>query len=514
MIQKIRDKYFADKIQTIILNKKGTIIESDNFLFTINSNTNIELLHPFFETNFIDLLKNNNFEETYYCIHLEVNNVSGSYDVYFNSGNNDDHPFLIFFDYTTRYSFYQNIAQEKNESILQFRLEALKNQQLKIEKEFKNKFLANISHDLRTPIASIIGFLEILENSQLSYTQKDILKTISLTSSHLNGMVDDLLDISSIESGEFKLKNKSFDFQDFANQIEKIYLVKAAAKNLDLSIEIDRQIPRYLIADRVKLLQIVINAMDNAIKFTEKGSVKLIINESFRRADKLGLFIQISDTGIGFSSRNKALAFESFTRLHDQEINGLGLGLSIVQQIVTLMKGTIKLKSILTKGTVIELNVPVKIDLEISSKNKKIELKEFLSIDFTKKINVLVVDNNETNQLLIMKMLANHGSFFVDIADNGLQAIEMIENNDYNLILMDMNMPIMDGITAINTIKQHANKSIAKIPIIAISANQTIDEKKSCKEAGVKDYLPRPFTREEFFMMIYKSLKVKKYSFS
>ncbi len=510
MIQKVRDIYLKDKIQTIILNKKGFVIESDNLLFPTDLNEPIENLHPFFETLFTDLLKKPNQEEIFYCIHLDIYDKKGSYDIYFNSGSKTENPYLIFYDFTTRYRFFQTVAQEKNESVLNFRQEELKNHQLKIEKDFKNKFLANISHDLRTPIAAILGFLEVLEHSQLNYNQKDILKTISLTGKHLNGLVEDLLDISKIESGEFLLKNKTFDFIDLINQVEKIYLMKAAAKNIDLVIEIDSKLPRYLIADRVKLLQLFVNTLDNAIKFTESGEVKLIINQNFRRADNLGLMIQVSDTGMGFSSKTKEQAFESFTKLHNKEIPGLGLGLSIVQEIVTLMNGSVKLKSVLKKGTTIEISLPLKIDLEISSKNKKVEIKEFIVTDFKKKQNILVVDNNETNQLLLMKLLANHGSFYVDISVNGKNAIEMIENNEYDLVLMDMDMPIMNGIEASIKIKQHLKKSITKLPIIALSANPTAEEKKICKEIGIKEYLPRPFTREDLFLAIYKVLKIKK----
>ena len=511
MIQKVRDKYLQNKIQTIILNKKGLVLESDNLLFPTELNEPIEDLHPFFESFFSELLKKNNVEETFYCIHLDIFDIKGSYDIYFNSGSKTENPYLIFFDFTQRYSFFQTVAQEKNESVLNFRQEELKNHHLKIEKQFKNKFLANISHDLRTPISSILGFSEVLEQSQLNYNQRDILKTITLTSKHLNGLVEELLDIAKIEAGEFTLKNKTFDFLDFMHQIEKIYLMKAADKNIDLIIDVDSKLPRYIVADRVKLLQLFVNTLDNAVKFTESGEVKLTVSQNFRRADNLGLMIQVIDTGIGFSSKDKNQAFESFTKLHSKEIPGLGLGLSIVQEIVTLMNGSIKLKSVLKEGTTVEISVPIKIDLEISAKNKKVETKEFLVTDFKKKQNVLVVDNHETNQLLIMKLLANHGSFYVDIAINGKHAIDMIENNDYDLILMDMDMPIMNGIEASIKIKQHNNKNISKLPIIALSANPTAEEKKTCKEIGAKDYVPRPFTREDLFLSIYKVLKVKKF---
>jgi two-component system, sensor histidine kinase len=510
MIQKIKENYLKDKIQTIILDKNGMLLDSDNYLFPTILNSKIQDFHPFFELILDDLLRKSNVEEFFYCVHFETENGYKIYDIYFQSGNDKQNPYLIFYDFTLRYQFFQTVAQEKNESVLNFRQEELKNHQLKIEKQFKNKFLANISHDLRTPISAILGFLEVLDRSQLSINQKDILKTISLTSNHLNGLIDDMLDISKIESGEFQLKNKSFDFYELINQIEKIYLTKTAIKNIDLSIEIDKKIPRFLISDRVKLMQLFINTLDNAVKFTESGTIQLIVNQNYRRADNLGLSVQVIDTGIGFSSRNKDQVFESFKRLHKKDIPGLGLGLSIVQEIVTLMNGQIKLKSVLKKGTNIEINIPIKIDFELSSKNKKIEIKEFLDSDFDQKINVLIVDNNETNQLLLMKLLLGHGGFFIDLSDNGKHAIEMVEKNNYDLVLMDIEMPIMDGIQAGIKIKQHRTKSISRLPIIGLSANPTSEEKKMCKEIGMKDYLPRPFSREELFLSIYKVLKIKK----
>ena len=145
MTQEIRDKYLKNRIQTIVLDKKGTVLDSDDFLFNVPLKTNITELHPFFEVGFSELLEKTNHQDTFYCVYLGLDNA---YDIYVNSGNKSENPYLIIYDYTKRYSYYQTVAQEKNESVLNFREEALKNHQLKIEREFKNKFLANISHDL------------------------------------------------------------------------------------------------------------------------------------------------------------------------------------------------------------------------------------------------------------------------------------------------------------------------------------------------------------------------------
>jgi two-component system, sensor histidine kinase len=510
MIDNIRNKFLIKNTQTIILDKNGVVIQTDNLLFPIEINSKIHDFHPFFEVGFDEILKKPNNIQTFYCVHIETEKKVGAYDIYFNSGNDKNPAFLLFMDFTERYSFFQTIAQEKNVTVLSFREEALKNEILKIEKAFKDKFLANVSHDLRTPIASMLGFIEIFQQTALSKQQHDFLKTILNTANHLNGLVEDLIDISKIESGHFSFKNKSFDFYDFVNQIEKTYNVKAAIKNIDFLISFDPKIAKFLISDRVRLFQMLGNIIDNAIKFTEKGNISIVFKEYFRRADNLGLQIIVTDTGIGFSNKNKLKVFESFTRLHMSDYGGMGLGLSIVQEIVTKMDGTIKIKSAAKQGTTVELNLPIKIDMEISMRSKRIVVKQFLPTDFKKKYKILVVDDNETNQLLLLKILSDHGGFFIDITDTASQALEVIETEGYDLILTDINMPGIDGLEAIEKIKSNTNPKIAKTPIITLSANPTASEKKRCNEIGIKHYIARPHTREELFLAIYKALKVKK----
>lgn len=510
MITKIQHKYLLQQTQVIVLNKKGVVIESNNLLFELKIKSKIQEFHPFFEIGIVDLFKKPNVEQTFYCVHIETEQKKGIYDVLVYSGDDVLPPCLLLSDLTERYTFFQTVAQEKNESVLSFQAEALRNQQLKIEKDFKNKFLANVSHDLRTPIASMIGFVEILEQTQQTREQKDILQTVFDTAQHLNGLVEDLIDLARIESGQFLLRNKSFDFYDFINQIEKTYFEKTAKKNLDFVISCDDKLPQFVIGDRTRLFQLITNIMDNAVKFTDRGGIKIDFKQNYRRADNFGIQIIVDDTGIGFSSKIKDKAFESFTKLHSEDFGGLGLGLSIVQEIVTQMCGTVKIKSVVKTGTTIEINLPLKINMEISAKTKKLIKKEFLAADFAKKQKVLVVDDNETNQLLLLKMLSDHGGFFIDITDSAEQALQVIENETYDLILLDVNMPGMNGLESVTIIKNNANTKIAKTPIIMLSANPTSDERKFTKNLGIKDYIARPHTRETLFLSIYKALKIKK----
>ena len=510
MIEDIRNEFLKNNIQIVGLDKKGKIVASDNTLFKLELKTQIQDFHPFFEVGIEQLLKKPNTQQTFYCVYIDIENQSRTFDIYLNSGVGKQMGYIIFHDLTERYQFFQTIAQEKNISVLSFREAELKNQQLKIQKEFKDKFLANVSHDLRTPISSILGFLEIFQQSEINKSQKDLLITVNNTAKHLYDLVEDLIDISRIESGQFNFKNKSFDFQDFADQVEKTYLQKTAPKRFQFIFNVDSQIPKVLIADKVRLFQIITNIMDNAVKFTETGNVTLSIKQNYRRADNVGVQIMVTDTGIGISNKNVLRAFESFTKLHNDEYGGLGLGLTIVNEIVTKLGGNLKLKSTLKVGTTIEVNLPLKIDMEQTARARKIVTKQFLSTDFPKKFKVLVVDDNETNQMLLLKMLSDHGGFFVDITDTATQALQVLEIEKYDIVIMDMNMPEINGFEAIKLIRKNSDAKIAKTPIMCISANPTVEEKRKVKEIGIKEYLPRPHTREELFLTIYKLLKVKK----
>jgi signal transduction histidine kinase/ActR/RegA family two-component response regulator len=510
MIEKIQNKFVLNRSQTVVVNKKGVIVNSSNNLFSLKLKSKIQDFHPFFEVGFIEIFKKPFVEQTFQCVHIAIESKIEIYDVYVNSGTDELPPFLVFYDFTERYTSFQTIAQEKNESALKFRAEELRGQKLKIEKELKDKFLANVSHDLRTPIASMIGFLEIFQQTQLSREQHDILKTVFDTAQHLNGLVEDLIDLARIEAGQFILKSKTFDFYDFVEQIEKTYFEKTARKNIDFVLEYDDKIPKFLISDRTRLFQLVTNVMDNAVKFTDRGKITVTLKQNYRRADNVGIQMVVSDTGIGISSKNNDVAFQSFTKLHGEDFGGLGLGLSIVKEIVTKMSGTVKIKSELRIGTAIEINLPLKINMEVSAKAKKITPKAFLATDFTKKFKILVVDDNETNQLLILKMLSDHGGFFIDITDSASQGLQVLDHENYDLLLIDVNMPNKNGIEMVRQIKAHENQKIAKLPIIMLSANPTTEEKRLTKELGIKDYIARPHTRETLFMSIYKTLKVKK----
>jgi signal transduction histidine kinase len=330
MINELRDKYLTSKTQIIILDKSTKVIESEKLLFDIPLGSQIEDFHPFFYV-LKDIFETDNIETVFNGVHIEFKEKQKVVDLIVNSGNNNQNPFLILVDFTYYYNNFQSVAQEKNESILSFYLEEIKNKQLQSEKEFKDKFLANVSHDLKTPIWGTNFFLGMLEKTELTAEQIEFVSTIKETNNHIYQLVEDLLDLSKIESGQMNILKESFDFKESLNHLQSIIGPKVESKNLKFVFEIDGTIPKNLIGDKVRLNQILINLLDNSIKFTTSGTISLIIREVNRSNQNISLLFQVKDTGSGISTSKKKDVFLSFKKLHSsEEIEGLGLGLSIV----------------------------------------------------------------------------------------------------------------------------------------------------------------------------------------
>ncbi|WP_395044101.1 sensor histidine kinase [Flavobacterium sp.] len=361
MFEEIRNKYLYNKTQIIVLNKQGLVIDSDDIIYQITPQTSIADFHPFFET-ILSLIDLNEKEYTFSCIHLDINSKKTSLDIIFNSGSNDLNPFLIFIDFTKHYNNFQSIAQEKNESVLSFHLSDLKNQQLESEKNFKNKFLANVTHDIRTPISASLWFLGMLEKSEINAHQKELIDLLKETNIHIKELVDDILDLSKIEKGLIEIEQKPFDLKSTLDQIEKLISHKAVTKGIDFKLEIDENLPRNIIGDKKRFIQIIINLLDNSVKFTKEGTVLLSVTRDKVIKNNSILMIKVSDTGTGIKSNFKEEVFQSFKKLHNsKKIEGLGLGLSIVSNLVQLMNGKIDYTSIVNVGTTFVIELPLQI---------------------------------------------------------------------------------------------------------------------------------------------------------
>jgi len=362
----------------------------------------------------------------------------------------------------------------------------------------KEVFLANMSHEIRTPLNVITGMVRELGKENLTPRQKSYVNHSETAAFHLLTIINNILDMSKIEAGEFELDNKNFSISAVASDVWSILYSKAKEKNLELNIVESPEINRSLIGDAGRLRQILINLIGNALKFTEKGSIELKIsvkdsNKSYQR-----LLFEVNDSGIGMSDEFLNKLFDKFSQ-EDGDFNrkfeGTGLGMSITKELVQLMGGKVVAKSQKGKGTQIsfELNFPIGDESKLVDKNT-------ISVvpNYFVGIKVLLVEDNEMNRFIAIQSL-NYVGCKVTEAENGLEAIKQIKENEFDLVLMDIQMPEMDGVEATKQIRNILGK---QIPIIALTANAFKHDIDLYLAVGMNDYLIKPYREEDLYRKI------------
>ena len=499
MIEKLKQQYIKDKIQFIEISKDGVILDSDNNLFKLTKGDSIYDVHPFFESIQYHFDEKPGSEFTISCINLQLGTITGIFDLIIHIQK--DSIIISIIDFTAHYKISNTLSQEKNESLIQSQI-------LKEREEFKNKFLANTSHELRTPLNSIMGFSTILQRSNLNESQLHYLDIIKQSGEHLRNLIDDILDISKIEMGRLKIQYNRFDFFKVIELLNDTYTVKTKTKNINFTCKIDKNIPRFLVGDKIRLTQILTNLLDNATKFTHSGSISLDVKLLERKSKNLKLEFVVKDTGIGIQEDKIDTIFESFIQTHNiNTYGGTGLGLSIVKNLVNLMNGSINVSSKEEEGTTFK----VVLNFEFSANQKEDKIEELNPKSNTEgnKFNVLIADDLESNLLLLMKILADYGDYYVDIVSNGDQVIERLHQNPYDLILMDLKMPKMDGYETTRFIRQSEVEEFKNIPIIALTANVSPLEKEVCLGIGMNDYIAKPFNEKELIKKMNNLLNKK-----
>jgi len=369
----------------------------------------------------------------------------------------------------------------------------------------KSMFLANMSHEIRTPMNGVIGMVEALKASELSEDQMEYLNIIDISSENLLNVVNDILDFSKVEAGQIELENITFSVRKTIEEVIKMLRFKSSQKDLYLKYEVSEKIPSYLIGDPLRIKQILINLINNAIKFTDHGGVDVnveLISVNLKRAK---LKFTVKDTGIGISEKVINRLFQSFSQADastTRKFGGTGLGLSISKSLSEMMQGEIGVDSVEGEGASFWFTLR----LELASKNNLSDDGDSESDSMVlKDLNILVAEDNAINQRVARFLIEKLGHK-VEIAENGKIALEKFKDNDYDLILMDIQMPIMDGLEATREIRsfETQNNIEKRIPIVALTANTMKGDREKFLDSGMNDYIGKPFKASELSQLIYR----------
>jgi PAS domain S-box-containing protein len=377
----------------------------------------------------------------------------------------------------------------------------------------KTDFLANMSHEIRTPMNAIIGLSQLALNVPAN-RQSDYLEKILGASETLLDILNDILDFSKLDSNAIKMEYASFNLDDLLNNLHNLFSVTARQKNIKFILDIDPLVRRELMGDALRLQQVLTNLLNNSIKFTQMGLVQLIVTLASQENEKIALTFSVIDTGIGMNEAQQKGLFQAFSQADtsiSRRFGGSGLGLVISQKFVELMGGKITCESTPDLGS--EFSFTVSFDIANSGKSSeaimpsppKKTLAQRLAdaAESLENVRVLLVEDTPLNQQVASEFLRN-AKLDVTLADNGQAALELLEHNTFDVILMDIQMPVMDGLEATKIIRE--NPKVSHLPIIAMSAGVTLDEQEKCQSVGMSDFIPKPINPVQMLEKIKQNL--------
>lgn len=377
----------------------------------------------------------------------------------------------------------------------------------------KSLFLANMSHEVRTPMNTILGMIDLTLDSQLADEQKENLQVIKDAADNLLGLLNDILDLSKVEAGKIHLEDIEFHLPNVAKSVAKGLSVLAEKKNLKLLLDIDEKVPELIMGDPVRLRQVLINLINNAIKFTDRGKIILHISLKSVKAGHAELLFGVEDEGIGIPRDKHEHVFELFTQADSsttRRYGGTGLGLAICKRLVEMMGGRIWVESEEGKGSTFFFTANLKTVGSVKSSKSKAEpevsakqASEEKLDALLKDLNVLLAEDNEVNQKITSRILEKKGCL-VTTAVNGREVLDLLDNKNFDVVLMDANMPILDGLEATKIIRKNEQTTGKHMPIIALTARVMEDDKKKLIEVGMDGYVAKPIDRLKLYQEIGK----------
>jgi signal transduction histidine kinase/CheY-like chemotaxis protein len=370
----------------------------------------------------------------------------------------------------------------------------------------KEQFMANMSHEIRTPLNAIIGFNQRLNKTKLDDEQKEYASAVQSSGENLLAIVNDILDFSKIEAGMVRIEEIKFHLSGLLQSVATMFFTHAKEKNVCLDLRISDKVPQLVMGDPTRLTQILINLIGNALKFTNEGSVGIIVDVVTLDEKKVVINFKVKDTGIGISAEKIFEIFERFTQAKSDTsrmFGGTGLGLSIAKKLVELQGGVIAVESVKNKGSIFSFTIPYKI-AKGADDDMKIKVEKIKRINVENKIKVLVVEDNLLNQKLAGFMLKDWG-FDFDICSNGKLAIKKLNANTYDLILMDIQMPEMNGYETTQFIREQLKLTV---PVISMTAHALPGEREKCLSFGMTDYISKPIKELDLRNLITKYINL------
>jgi PAS domain S-box-containing protein len=427
-------------------------------------------------------------------IHVKADGTEFPVEVFLNSISLIDENviFVVLTDLSKRKRFEQEliVAKEKAEQA----------------SRAKAQFLSTMSHEIRTPMNAVIGVTHLLSQDNPREDQISNLNILKLSADNLMALINDILDFSKIEAGKAELEKIDFNFRNLIKNIAASFKLKSKEKGLDFTIEIDPRFPKYMLGDPTRISQIISNLADNAIKFTDRGYIKIRANYLYSKGENIRLQFEIIDTGIGIPKDKVHQIFDSFSQADSNTTRlygGTGLGLSITCKLAEMMNGKVTVESEMNSGTTFF----VEIDLAVSTKaNTKVNFtSDYHTEDSSiKGLHVLIAEDNPVNEMIIKQFLTKWNVTY-EVAKNGSIALEKVKGAKFDMILMDLQMPEMDGYHAAKNIRELGAEHFHNIPIIAITASAFNEIRTKVMEAGMNDFVTKPINPEELYV------KLKKY---
>ncbi|WP_241780997.1 response regulator [Cochleicola gelatinilyticus] len=391
-----------------------------------------------------------------------------------------------------------------------------KNSELQLAKEkaekaslAKAQFLSTITHELRTPLYAVTGLTHLLMEENPKAHQKEHLNSLKFSGEYLLSLINNILDLNKLEANKVEIEKRSFNIKKHINDVLIALRKSAEDRKNKLNFEFDEKVPENLMGDPLKLSQILINLVGNSVKFTQNGDIYIRVKKVEQTNNKVMLHFEIQDNGVGISKKKQKSIFETFSQGSlqiNRKFGGTGLGLSIVKNLLELMNSKIHLESNLGQGSKFWFNIPF--EVSESQIKSNVQNNSSFNIDYTALENktVLVVEDNKINQMITKKILEKN-KMECQVADNGMDAIKLVERNNFDIILMDIHMPGISGIEATQKIRDF-NKEIPIIALTAVTIDENLDD---FYRAGFNEIIPKPFKTEEFFEKIYHTLDGKKF---